>query len=253
MKKILSLILAMLTIVGALAISVSAESINDFTCYREDTVTVKFSFTEEYQGVKSGAVDFSYNSDAFDLVGAEFNSKDMFIKDVNTTAMKGVFACSSEKVLTGDIFTLKLKSKATAEYDTYPVTASFKLVTGAGEEILVPFETNIIVEEYIEIDDPTTPDDFNAVVADITNGSSEENFTNIKDALDKYSRLTTDEKAQVEEEYAQLLTLVDDYNQSVDSTNEAAEDATNTAFSVIVNIFAFLSELVEALGSYIWG
>ena len=110
--------------------------------------------------------------------------KNTLIKNVDSLNKKGVFAFSSAKAVSGEAFTLKLKVKDAAAYDIYNCTASFKLQNSENANTDVNVNVSLSVEEYVEIDDATTPQDFSAAVAAVDSSASEANFNAIKTALD---------------------------------------------------------------------
>lgn len=254
MKKIIALILAVATLFGVMAMTVSAEEAPEATvCNPGNTVVVTFSLPEEYAEIKSGSVEFNYNEENFDFVSAEWQFKNMLIKNVDAENGNGVFAFSSAKTVSGDAFTLKLKVKTDAVYDVYAATANFKLKNADNTNTEVSVVINLAVEEFVEIDDPTTPLDFETATAAIREGdSSEANFAAIKNALEIYSALTAAEKAEASETYQQLVNMINDYNSAAGDANDTVMSVIETAFSAIVDLFTYVSELFVALFDYIF-
>ena len=252
MKKILALILTVVTLFGVMAMSVSAESPEAVVCNPGDTIVITFSLSEEYQQIKSGSVEYEYNEEVFEFVSADWTFKNTLIKNVDTEKKNGVFAFSSAKTVSGEAFTLKLKVKAEAAYGEYNAIASFQLKNAENVNADVSVTANLSVVEYVEIDDPTTPADFSAAASAIGNDASEANFDAIKNALDTYSKLTAAEKAAAQADYEQLLSKINDYNSAAADANVKVETVTYTAFSVVVDIFAYVSELIEAIIGYIF-
>lgn len=253
MKKIIALLL-MFSLVFSLAVFAASaeESEPDIQCVPGDTITVLVSLSEEYQGIKGGSIQFDYDDSVFEYVSYRWIPKNLTIKNYGSSDMKGVFAAPA-KAYNGDLFELKLKVKQDAEYSEYTINAAVQLQNESNQFTNLNFSYVVSVVEYIEIDDPTTPADFDAAVSVINMDDINENtYDAIADAVAKYSLLTSAEKEEAAEAYATLLNKVEAYNAAAGNINAASENASSVAFSAISNIFTYLDKLLEALREMIW-
>lgn len=254
MKKVLLLILSIAIVLSTVCIAVVAdENVQEEQVLAGETVTVVFVVPEEYSNIKSGALTYDFDENAFELVegSAKWMLSSLFIKDVKTETREAIFAFSGTKNVKGDLFTMTLKVREDAPLGDYKVTAMVNFNQGQYELHLL----NVIsvVEEQIEFDDPTTPADFAVAVEKIDSANvSEETYTAIADAVAKYNALTTAEKKEAEGNYQKLLSQIEEYNAFSASVNEESENTLEIAFSAISNVFAYLSKLLKAFVQMIW-
>ena len=254
MKKALLLILSIAIVFSAMCISVVAdEPAKEEQYLVGETVTVVFTLPHEYANVKSGALTYTFDENVFELVegSAKWMLSSMFIKDVDTENKNAIFAFTSEKTISGNLFTMTLKIKDSAAYGDYDIVANVNLNQGAYVFDIV----NVIsvVEEQFEFDDPTTPADFAAAVEIASNADiSEDTYTAIADALAKYNALTSAEKEAAADDYAELLVVIEAYNNNAQTVNQEAENTMEIAFSTITSFFAYLSKLWRAFVQMIW-
>ena len=241
MKKALLLILSIAIILSTMCIAVVAnDPAPEEQVLRGDTVTVVFALPQEYAKIKSGALTFAFDEKVFELVegSAKWMLTSMFIKDVDEASKNAIFAFSSEKAISGSVFTLTLKVKEKAAYGNYHVTANMNLNQGAYVFDIV----NVIsvVEEQIEFDDPTTPADFAAVVNRVNGANAtEDTYTAITEALVKYNALTSAEKEAAAGDYEKLLGEINAYNNNSEEVNQQAENTLEVAFSALSGVFAY--------------
>ena len=254
MKKVLLLILSIAIVLSTVCLGVVAdENMQEEQVLAGETVTVVFSVPEEYANVKSGALTYEFDESVFELVegSAKWMLSSLFIKDVKTETKEAIFAFTGAKAVKGDLFTMTLKAKEDAPIGEYKVSAMVNFNQGDNNLYLVNLIS--VVEEQIEIDDPTTPADFAAAVENVKGGNAgEQNYAAIADAVAKYNALTSEEKKQSEGEYKQLLSQIEEYNNRVASVNEEAENTVEVAFSAISGVFAYLSRLFKAFVQMIW-
>lgn len=248
MKKALLLILSIAIVLSAMCMTVAAdEYVEEPPVTHGNIITIVFSLPGEYKNIKSGALSYSFDEEVFELVegSAKWMLSSLFIKDVDIENKNAIFAFASEKTVTGDVFALTLKVKEEAMLDHYEVVANLNL--NQGEHILNLVHIVTVTDE-IEIDAPTTPADFAAAVEkiDISLGATEDNYIAITEALHQYNSLTSAEKEEAAQEYAELLSIVQAYNNHTEVANQEAQGILETAFSAISGMFAYLSRLFKA-------
>ena len=252
MKKIIALILATVLLFSTMTIVAGAEEGADsIQCVNGDTVTVMISLSESYDDIKGASIEFAYDENVFEYVSYKWIPT-LTIKSYNYESKQGV-AATNAKTWSGDLFELKLKVNENAEYADYDIDATVQLMTNDNDFIILDFKYTVSVVEYIEIDDATTPEDFEMAVDNISNaGADEDTYACIIDALATYSALTTAEKEEAAEAYSELLNIIENYNSASDAINADAQSATSIAFSALSNALAYLSQLFEALRQMIW-
>ena len=254
MKKVLLLILSIAIVLSTVCIAVAAdENVQEEQVLVGETVTVVFVVPEAYYNIKSGSLTYEFDESVFELVegSAKWMLSSLFIKDVKTETKQAIFAFTSEKIVQGNLFTMTLKVREDAPLGDYKVSATVNFNQGNNNLHLVNLIS--VVEEQIEIDDPTTPADFAAAVENVKGGNAgEQNYAAIADAVAKYNALTSEEKKQAEGEYKQLLSQIEEYNNRAVSVNEESENTVEIAFSAISGVFAYLSKLLKAFVQMIW-
>ena len=248
MKKVLLLILSIAIVFSAACISVAAdESVDEQSVLPGQTVTVVFALPREYTNVKSGALIYEFDESVFELVegSAKWMLSSLFIKDVNTETKEAIFAFSGTKAVSGGVFTMTLKVREDAPVGEYKASVTVNL--NQGEYVIDILNVISVVEEKVELDDPTTPADFGAAVKALDGlSSAEDTYTALSDAVAKYNALTSWEKEEAAEDYAQLLLKIEAYNNSADAVNGEAQSTLEVAFSAISGVFAYLSRLLKA-------
>ena len=258
MKKILALILSIAAVFSLASFAVGAnESESDPQFVSGETINIAFVLPEEYNAIKSGGVEFKYDKDAFELVegSAKWNVSGALIKSVDEAQSTGIFAFSSDKSISGNLFTMSLKVKPEAALGDYDITASvqFNKNNSGYTEYAFDIVYSVSVVEFVEIDDATTPEDFaTAVDAIDASVANEQAYADITEALAVYSALTAAEKEEASEYYDELLLKIAEYNGDAVEINESAESSSSVALSAISDAFEYISMLLEVLIRMIW-
>lgn len=136
MKKIIPILLCVL-LIGALALSVSAEGSSvsvtpsATTLERGDTFTIVATLTNADE-INTGGVALSYDESVFELTGGTCDISGVLFGQVGVSDKAGAFMLSAPTKLSGKIFTFTFKVKENAAFGTYnfKVTASIGLTTG---------------------------------------------------------------------------------------------------------------------------
>ena len=131
MKKIIILSLC-LVLLAALALGVSADGVaymqlnrSASTVQRGETFTITVNLTND-QPVSTGGLFLSYDSSVFTVLGGTLH-----VGQGGVDSNGGVFAMSSDTVVSGTIFTITVQVKESAPFGTYTIGGSASL-KGAG-------------------------------------------------------------------------------------------------------------------------
>ena len=124
MKRIVAILLC-LVLMGTLALSASAAgsahmslSSSASTVYRGETFTLTVSLSND-QAIGSGGLVLDYDSSTFEILAeSECNVDNTVFEDVGNDK-SSTFAVQPDAVISGTIFTLKIKVKDTAAFGTY--------------------------------------------------------------------------------------------------------------------------------------
>ena len=136
MKKYLTILLCLLLMlsvsVGAQAAGSASMSLSTSggTVYPGDsfTVTVKLSNT---QSVSNGGIVLKFDSNVFEITGGSCNISGA-TGEVKVSRGGGVFSVEQDKVVSGNIFTIKMKVKSGATAGKYSISGNASLASASG-------------------------------------------------------------------------------------------------------------------------
>jgi len=99
-------------------ISSSAEAL-----YRGDSFTLTVSLSNE-EPVSNGGVILSYDSSAFEFIGGSCNVSNAALAEVSAANGGGVFVLQSDAVVSGTIFTIRMRVKDSAPFGSYSISGT---------------------------------------------------------------------------------------------------------------------------------
>ena len=124
MRKYITVILC-LVLLCAVALPVSAAhmsiSTSDSSVSRGESFTLTVSLSND-QPVSNGGVYLSYDTSVFEMVGGECLAGDW--GGVTPSERDGLFVYSSDTVVSGNIFTFKMKVKSGAAFGSYTISGT---------------------------------------------------------------------------------------------------------------------------------
>lgn len=130
MKKLTILVMCLL-LVGAAALNVSAAGSASMSLSGPGTVGRGESFSvsvylSNTNRISNGGVTLSYNSSVFEMTGGSCSAGSF--GGVTAANNGGVFACDTDTVVSGTIFTFSFKVKDGADFGTYTISGTGNLV-----------------------------------------------------------------------------------------------------------------------------
>lgn len=132
MRKRFVLFWAAVLLLTAVAGPVSAASAqmrlraSDATVYRGQNFTITVSLSND-QPVSNGGVILSYDAAVFELTGGSCNVKGATLAEVSTGRGGGVFVMQEDTVVSGTIFTIKMRVKDNAAFGSHKISGSASL------------------------------------------------------------------------------------------------------------------------------
>lgn len=132
MRRNLVLLWAAVLLTAMLSSPVSAASAqmrlrsSDATVYRGQNFTLTVSLSND-QPVSNGGVILSYDSSVFELTGGSCNVKGATLAEVSASRGGGVFVMQQDAVVSGTIFTIKMRVKDNAAFGSYKISGSASL------------------------------------------------------------------------------------------------------------------------------
>lgn len=139
MKKIIPVLLCVL-LIGALALSVSAEGSNvsitpsATTLERGNTFTVVANLTNT-DNVNVGAIALSFDENVFELTGGSCHIENAALGQVGVNDKAGAFMLNSPTVLSGKLFTFNFRVKDNAAFGTYSINATASIGVSTAQKI----------------------------------------------------------------------------------------------------------------------
>lgn len=137
MRKILSVIFCALML-GTLALTVSAAaymglSPSATTLSPGDSFTVSVNLSNS-EPVGRGGIVLSYDSSVFEFVGGSCNVSGATLAEVSASRNGGVFALAENRVVSGNVFTIRMRVRENAPAGSYTIsgTASMDIACSAG-------------------------------------------------------------------------------------------------------------------------
>lgn len=150
MKKIIVILTGMLLLLS-LTLSVGAADVAKMTLKsnkselsRGDEFTVTVSLKND-QPVSNGGVVLSYDTAAFQLVGGDCKVKNATLGEVSQSKNGGVFVMQEDTVVSGTIFTIKMKVKEDAPFGEFSISGNASLsvscsLTGTKVTVICPHD-----------------------------------------------------------------------------------------------------------------
>ena len=134
MRKIFAWVLCLVVLCG-LAVTANAAgsmriSASSATVTRGETITLSVSLSNS-DPIGSGGIILGFDSSAFEIVGGSCGVSGAMLAEVSASRGGGVFALQEPKVVSGQIFTIKLKVKDNAPFGKYSISGSGS-IDGAG-------------------------------------------------------------------------------------------------------------------------
>lgn len=133
MKKIISVFLSVVLLLGCFALSVSAE---EQLLERDMEIELIVSI-DAYTNIHSGSVRFVYNPAFFEIVSGTWLVSDTMIKNFKPDEAIGVYAQKAPSEVEGDVFKLVLRVKEGASLESTAVSATVKLKNNTTKEEFV--------------------------------------------------------------------------------------------------------------------
>ena len=134
MNKILWTVVSVLLILTAFCLITSAEEL-----YRGDEISFTIQ-TDSFEEVKSGSIEFTYDGDQFEVIEGSWTlSTAPIVSDFKLGDGKGVFLYASPATVGGSVFTVKLRVKDTASFETSDVGVKVRFLNTANESSWVEY------------------------------------------------------------------------------------------------------------------
>lgn len=133
MKRITTLFLCLL-LLSALALTVHAAgymqlSSSSGTLYRGDSFTITVTLSND-QPVSNGGVILSYDTAALEMLGGSCQVSNAAFSNVSASIPGGTFVMESDAVVSGTIFTFRMRVKDTAPFGSYSISGDASLNIG---------------------------------------------------------------------------------------------------------------------------
>lgn len=128
MKRVLSIFLCLLlaislaTPVLAAGASMSLSS-SAGTLHRGDSFTITVKLNNS-QAIGRGGIVLKYDKNVFEITGGSCNVSGATLAEVSASRNGGVFALEENRVVSGTIFTIKMKVKSNAPFGNYTISGS---------------------------------------------------------------------------------------------------------------------------------
>lgn len=133
MKKMilimLCLVLAGMVFLEAVPTAAAAGSANmsircsSGTLYRGDSFSLTVSLSND-QPISNGGVILSYDSSVFEVVGGSCHVSNATLSEVSASRNGGVFVLQTDAVVSGTIFTVNMRVKASAPFGSHSISGS---------------------------------------------------------------------------------------------------------------------------------
>ncbi len=133
MKKVIRIVLCLLLACMVLPIAhLTAEAAGSAhmslrsssgTLYRNDSFSLTVSLSND-QPVSNGGVILSYDSSVFEIVGGSCHVSNAALSEVSASRNGGVFVLQTDAVVSGTVFTINMRVKASAPFGTHSISGS---------------------------------------------------------------------------------------------------------------------------------
>ena len=137
MKKLITIGLCVL-LLSALTLTVSAAAymgltVSQTTLYPGDEFTISVNLSNS-EPVGRGGIVLNFNASAFEILGGSCNVSGATLGEVSPSRNGGVFALAENRVVSGTIFTIRMRVRDNAPLGSYTIsgTASMDVACSAG-------------------------------------------------------------------------------------------------------------------------